>query len=434
VLNFDTQLELRVLRTLLDKQDPDLLKTLSIDWFGYGETREIFSRVMLLKQKGKPVPSCEILAGDPTMRDTSKQILAEMSVPYIAPAEIPSVIEQLDYYRQGRVLFQLAQSVSEGLKVSEPKLDQVKQEIRNYLGKLEDSSLQDEMLSYTSGNMDNVFEQYSNLLSQTVAERYIPTGFNNIDSQQGGFGRGRVYAIGAPSGCGKSTFANQAAVNTYIGGFSACYCTFEMDTDECMLRTQAFISRLPSERFNLFKLTPEDRKHSDKTLARFLNRGTDNRLDYFCPKRDLNISQLFTILEPLNYDVIVIDYINLMSQLDPKKGLWENIGEAFRIAKQFAIRNDCAVLMLVQTDEETGKVKYAKSIKHHSDGLWLWTPNEQERETGVYTFMQEKLRNFKPTSFSMRAEFEFCCFSESFGAGAPAPAPVVPGVKPMKLR
>ena len=144
----------------------------------------------------------------------------------------------------------------------------------------------------------------------------------------------------------------------------------------------------------------------------------------------INIIELFSQAENLNHDVVIIDYINLMAPINPKDKLWENIGEAFRLAKRWAEKTQKVVIMLVQIDEDTGAIKYAKSIKHHSDGVWVWKWGETEKETGQVEIEQIKLRNFKPTKFPLQAEFEFCTFTE-MSAGVATPVGTTP--KPMDL-
>jgi hypothetical protein len=207
-----------------------------------------------------------------------------------------------------------------------------------------------------------------------------------------------------------------------------------MKEEECLARTQSYISRIPHDRFQLVTLTAEDRKHSDKVLAKMLAAGAAGgyRLDYVSPKVDLNLSQLFSKIENLNYDVVVIDYINLMAPLNPKEPMWSNLGEAFRLAKRFAERMNCVVIMLVQVDEETGGIKYAKSIKHHSDGIWIWKWGPVEKEAGIVEVEQIKLRNFAPIKFTLKPEFEYCSFTESYGMGATS-ATTSKGPEPMKL-
>ena len=257
-------------------------------------------------------------------------------------------------------------------------------------------------------------------MSTTVEDNFIPTGFQVIDKQQGGLSRGRVYAVGAPSGGGKSVLANQISINAYKAGFSVLYGSLEMNREECLMRTQSNITRIPHDRFQLKTVGQDEKIRSDKTLVQFLQSGAKSGkpLEYLCPTYDITLAQFFTQAAIKKFDLVVVDYINLFAPLDPKKELWWNIGEGFRLAKIFAKRMNCAVIMLVQIDEETGNLKYAKSIKHHSDGVWVWMKDEKNEESGIVEVEQVKLRNFKPNKFVLKPEFEFCSFTESFGAGA----------------
>lgn len=434
MLSHDVVLETRILKTIMDVPEANLMSILQVDWFGLPTAREIFDRLTNLKKNGKAISSSQTLALDPVLSEKAQLLLKGQVAPFDL-REIESAVEQLNYYRQGRVLLTMLEKVASICKEPEAEIGKAKEEIEKTLRSLQHENVADELLSYGTDN-ERVLETYEKILTSNPEERFIPTGFKVIDKQQGGLSRGRLYTIGAPSGGGKSTLCNAMAVNMYLAGHSVGYHSFEMNLEECLLRTQAYVSRIPHDRFQLLNLlTKTDRKNSDRALAKLLSHGASKgiRLDYCCPKRDLNIAQLFSQIENLNYDVVVIDYLNLMAALNPKEGLWWNLGEGFRLAKRFAERNNCALVMIVQIDEETGGIKYAKSIKHHSDGIWVWKWGPSEQETGIVEVEQIKLRNFKPTSFTLKAEFEYCGFSDSYGEGAEEKPSEPKGITPMQM-
>ncbi len=416
--NFDPVLETRVLKTILDQQSGELYGRLSPDFFGTPVIREVWERITILKNHGKSFPSSQTMSLDPVLSPEARTLMGGPVGPFRS-GEIDIAFEQLDSYRKTRMVYWMLSKTTEQMKTTTPDFVEVQKLMETCLRGMNSASIEDELLSY-GGRNDVVLDMYDRLLSPDAESQYIPTGFNVIDKQQGGLGRGRLYAIGANSGGGKSTLSNQLAIHAYRNNFSACYASFEMSREECLLRTQSYISRVPNDRFQLKTLSEEQREVSDRMLAEFLVQGETQgcRLDYIVPKRDLNLNQFFSSIESLNYDLVVIDYINLMAPINPKEAAWWNIGEGFRIAKRFAERNKCVVLMLVQIDEETKAIKYAKSIKHHSDGVWIWTTDENTKKLGVVEVEQIKLRNFAPTKFTLKPEFEYSCFTESYGPGA----------------
>lgn len=427
--NFDPALETRIIKTLLDQKVGSLLTTLNPEWFGMPTALEIWQRLDTLRKNGKPIPTSETLSSDPVLSEKAQTLLKGVFRPF-EQAEIENALDQMDRLRKGRILFGMLREVTAVVSTNDADLNKAQAMIEKCLNLIQSPSLETELLSYGRDN-EKALEVYESVMNRDMSELFIPSGFSAIDSQQGGFGRGRVYTIGAPSGGGKSTLVNNMAINIYRkSNRSVGYYSFEMNRDECMLRTQACITRIPNDRFQLKKLTADERKKSDKVFAQFLMHGEKNgvRLDYHCPSRDLNIAQVFAEAENSNYDVVIIDYINLMAALDPKKALWENIGEAFRLAKRWAEKTQKVVIMIVQIDEETGAIKYAKSIKHHSDGVWVWKWTDAEKETGQVLVEQMKLRNFKPMNFPLQAEFEFCSFTEapagSIFQQGPAPKPM----------
>jgi archaellum biogenesis ATPase FlaH len=421
VQNFDPVLETRVLKTVMDCREINLFGLLGQDYFGHPGTREIWERLTLLKSAGKTFPTSQTFATDPVLTDNARQLL-QGPLPAYQDYELESALDQLNRYRRNRHYFWMISRVADICKEQNPNHDEAQKAIEECLRSVQNPATEEELLSYGAQN-DKVLDLYEKLMAQPAEEYFIPTGYKVIDRQQGGVSRGRIYAMAANSGGGKSLLCNSIAVNAYRAGFSVGYVSLELGQPECLFRTQTNISRIPHDRFQKKTLSEKDRLRSDQMLAEFLAWGESKgiRLDYITPRRDLNIVQILGQMENLNYDLIVFDYINLAAYLNPKEGLWWNIGEGFRFAKRFAERNRCAILLPVQIDKETGTIKYARSIEHHSDGIWTWTCGKKEIEMGVVQVDQPKFRNFAPMSFTLKPEFEFATFSESYGDGAPPP-------------
>lgn len=434
MINFDPLLETRILKTMLDDRALQWTSFINQEWFGQKYTREIINRVLNLKTHGKQVPRSELLATDPALSPEAQALLKGPTSP-LTLDESEAAIARLDQLRKGRIIFSMCTQVVDICKENDPDLLKAENELRKGLTSLQTATFEDEFLSYGQGN-DGVLDLYDAAMQKTLDEKFIRTGISAVDKQQGGLSRGRLYAIGAPSGGGKSVMANKIAISAYLQGHSVAYGSLELNREECMFRTQANISRIPHDKFQLKTLTSEEERISRSKLAKFLALGerNGNRLDYVCPKQDINLLQFFDMVEPLSIDVVAVDYLNLMKPINPKEGLWWNLGEGFRLAKRFAEKMQCVVLMLVQIDEETGDIKYAKSIKHHSDGVWVWKYDDKQRQGGMPVEVEQiKLRNFAPTKFTLMPEFEYCDFTEAYGAGAPSSNPGEATASPMKL-
>jgi replicative DNA helicase len=410
---FDPVLETRVIKTALDGQDARFIVNLTSDWFGLPIAREIWERIQTLRTNGKQIPKTQTMASDPVLSEGAQTLLKGDLNGY-ETHEVENAMEQLDYFRKGRVISASTKKILDTMSSPQADLATAKLTMERCLAALESSTTNDDTLTYGYEN-EKALEFYDKVMNKPKDEKFIPTGFKFIDDKQGGLMRGKLYAIGAISGGGKSTLVNQICINAYESGYSSNFNSFEMGKEECLMRTQANRTRIPMDRFLLDQLTAAERSKSDKVFARFLSIGdrTGKRLEYNCPSKDINIPQLITMIEPLKFDIVVVDYINLMAMIDPKKDLWWNLGEGFRVMKRFAERTRCAVLMVVQIDEKEKAIKYAKAIRHHSDGVWMWNWGPAEMESGVVEVEQNKLRNFKPAKFNLSVEFEYAAFSES---------------------
>jgi len=422
--DFDPVLETRAVKTLLDRKPSSFLKQLSLEWFGLATTREIWARVDSLRRNGRDIPGYQVLSTDPVLSEKARSLLsgpAALAAPF-EENEYASVLTQLDAYRQGRVIAGMAKSIVEKFSANRGTADDLaaaKLEIENALSKLQNAALEEEVLCMggTEEKAVEAYEFYEQHMNERVDVNCIPTGIRAIDKQQGGLFRGKLYTIGAPSGGGKSTMAKKIAENVVAkAGLTARYCSLEMSKEECLDRTASTLSRIPHDKFTLKTLTPMEREKSDRTMLRFLSQGAMRgaRLDYHCPARNISVPEFLQEIEHENYSLLVLDYINLFRPINPKEGLWWNIGEAFRLVKLFAERKRCAVIMLVQVDEDTGSIKYAKSIKHHSDGVWTWDYNKEKAEAGIPVDVDQiKMRGFKPMKFALLPQFEYCDFTES---------------------
>jgi hypothetical protein len=119
-------------------------------------------------------------------------------------------------------------------------------------------------------------------------------------------------------------------------------------------------------------------------------------------------------LKGKGYDVVYIDYLSLLYN-NPKKAMWENLGEHTRAAKLAANQLDCVFVLLAQLDDETNKIKYAKSIAANANFIWTWEFGDKERESGIIEVKQKKARNAGIYPFYLEVDYSIFSFKDYMG-------------------
>jgi hypothetical protein len=142
------------------------------------------------------------------------------------------------------------------------------------------------------------------------------------------------------------------------------------------------------------------------------NEAAGRRLQiYHIP--DTTMSSIAIQLRAFDYDLIVIDYINLLNKEDTDShNEAAQLGEIARQAKIQAGQTNAAWVILAQLNED-GQVKYSRAIKEHSDYMLSWTYGEAERESHVVEIDQQKSRNSKGFEFCLKERFDYQRFENA---------------------
>ena len=161
----------------------------------------------------------------------------------------------------------------------------------------------------------------------------IPTFSNDLNYfLNGGLAKGRLYVIGAPPANGKSTISAQIADLASIQGFKVGYASYEMSADQLF---SCSLSRLGGINSSLIegKKYLKDVKLTEKlieTIEQYQSQiGNNIHLieadDLYTPNR------LLAIVKKLNLDLLIVDYLQLLSSGDEK--LDSSYQETLKVSK-----------------------------------------------------------------------------------------------------
>ena len=255
---------------------------------------------------------------------------------------------------------------------------------------------------YKQNSNDNAKELLHDLVYAEDTGDLIKTGFVAFDKISGGFDRGGLVTIGAPSGCGKSTVSTQLAINFARQGYKVVLVPLEMSKKEMGNRILANIGNMELSKIRQHKLDDREKLLLTKRQKRWRKQvnAEGGRLTIFKPEADLDIDEVYAAVSGLQCDVVIVDYISLLKGIDDENQ-WLRLGTIARKAKINAEVTNRVNIMVCQVSDE-GKIRYSGAIKEHSSTSFIWTPNEEEKKSGLIRVEQIKSRNSEPFPFTLK--------------------------------
>jgi hypothetical protein len=301
-------------------------------------------------------------------------------------------------------LIDLHNSLSQKLQTCQEHLDG--NAVDSILDYIHDSTLKveslkysdEEVLSLPSSDFELVWDKTINFL-----EDLVPTGFKGFDSVNKGIPKDSFVLISANSGAAKSLFSLQWCKNVYEYGGRACYCPFEMREERNNWRMFASLSGLTKDEIRDNPARCKNEVH--KAWMTYFKRSSDTStatLDIFTPKRNIyNVKELLSKLKPNNYDLIIIDPLQLLKSLD--KDPWaKNFDLAGAYCKMWANLNNCIVAVTAQWDKESDHLRYGKALNEHCTNSFKWVKDPVElSEFGEIVVKPTKGRDERVFPFSL---------------------------------
>ncbi len=410
----ELECEIKTIKTLCGTREKPRAILLELglgeDHFHDPRTKETYKCLQALSRELRDTPTYLGLSSYPSLSSEAKELITGDTKVYkeaknVADAEI--FFGVLEKARKARIISEAEKEIATILDPEDANPDDAITVYERTLLKLRNVNND---TTIRIGTDSNFMEHVDRSLART-APNTVPTGFRDFDEQAGGLPRGGLTTLAANSGGGKSAMALQICINAVNRGYSAAIVSLEMNAEQTTNRLMANLSKTSHDAFHLAKATAQQKKRTRDLMDKYNaeNDAAGRRLQiYHMP--DTTMSSIALRLRPFDFDIIVVDYINLLSRGDTDSNNDAlQLGEIARQAKVQAGQTNSVWIVCAQLNEQ-GDVKYSKAIKENSDYMWTWTYGDAEQESHIVDISQQKSRNSKKFKFSLKERFEWQMF------------------------
>jgi replicative DNA helicase len=203
------------------------------------------------------------------------------------------------------------------------------------------------------------------------------TGLASIDKRTGGLQKGHVWVFAGLPGDGKSTAMQNAAEAACQAGARVGWYPLEMPDTEQAFRIMASLSEVDNDALYTGQLSHGQQQSLALTMGRMKKLGVE-----MVDVDGASASDIIRDIEVAKYDVVVIDYLQLMEGEMRKGGNREEfISDTCRRIKRLANRAGCCILTASQLND-FGKLRESRAIGQHADKVCVINKCPNEREEG----------------------------------------------------
>lgn len=419
---YNAELEQKLLLCILETRSSRIraliLTETDEETYGSEYGKLIRKRMNALMRAGKSFGTARDFAADAAISSSTGAVNFLKATPEIrkeasllVKEDVEQLVHQVKVYEQIRSIYTIQQKVNTivGGNVEESDLDDVRLAWERGLLELQGGFQKQELVHFGNRSSDEEARRELLELMTYNPNQFVSTGLEGLDKHMHGFERGNLVTLSASRGGGKSTMAMTMAINQYMrSNHNVCYVSIEMTKREFMRRVVSNISKVPHDKIRVTKyLNKDERRQVGKAFKEWHRHGLNNNCCFTVwPVKDTAFTpqKIETHLAPLMYDVIIIDYITLMST-GSEESTWKMQMEVSRYLSIMAKRLNCVIVLLTQLSDEE-RVKYGKATEENTD-YWIWWPyGPEEEESGNVELRLAKARHTKggvriPTRFML---------------------------------
>lgn len=394
---------------LVDSSSFGKCTNIKSEMFQDSTTKLIFQAIERLIEANKPVTQQAIInACDGRLSaDYVKKCLAEC-VRNIGSAflEIEGYAEAIINDYNSRTLKEAAKALN-AANITRNNCIDLKHDLIKKLSDIPDD------VEFDDPSIAALVAEEKNTRFQKNHRKYLYFGMKNLDSCIGGLEGGDVAIIAARPSVGKSAFANQLIVNCCRKGLNVGLFNVELTKPQVYDRLLCHVAGIDLKRIrHATAFQSNEKELFDKGNAEL----ESFKLNIHCG--DISIEKIKSITELNRYDVIFIDYLQLISTQDKFIKRNEEVGRISKYAKTIAMNNKIPVVALSQlnrnndVDKEPSMKDLGESGKIEQDAsvvMFLWNKDGDKNKKGISV---AKSRNGEPGKGLMTFEGSKMTFTE----------------------
>jgi replicative DNA helicase len=366
--------------------DPTIVDAASIDLAGYqwldATCGRVWPTLCQMRQRGEPIADVRIVAANLGNRLADVGGLGEL-VRLVAERgmvgqESYHIGKLTDY--TSRLRFR---RIAEELRRLAEDDKQSPEAIAAWVGKELNSA---PATTHRSKSVAQLMREAIQLSRNPSPPARVFTGLPAVDQVTGGFRPGQLAILAARPSLGKSALASQIAVDNAKQGRSVLFVSLEMSATECVARVLSSETGLSVQSILNGELQQSAIASAERVAA-----GYESVPLIVEDRRGLTIDRLAAIIRQHSaqrrLDLVVVDYIGLVTPTDRRKPRWESISEISHELKSIALSEQLPILALCQlnreSEGETPKLSHLRdsgSIEQDADVVFLL-----DRERGSST-------------------------------------------------
>ena len=174
----------------------------------------------------------------------------------------------------------------------------------------------------------------------------VKTGIPIIDKHTNGLAPGELVAIGAKSGVGKSALAIRIAINMFKADKKVLIVSREMSKQQVTERIILSHSGISKEAYENRNFTDKDWVRIIETMEAF---STDKII---IDDKISTIAEIKQAVRKYKPDVLIVDYIQLLTPSNPRDSRERQVAEMSRELKKMTSDFDMVVIQLTQLAEK----------------------------------------------------------------------------------
>lgn len=205
----------------------------------------------------------------------------------------------------------------------------------------------------------------------------VKIGLPSLDGVLGGFVNGGLYIMAARPGVGKSALGI-AVADMLAKNHRVLYVSLEMTEEELNARRLAAFSKAPCSYGKLlFGKTTQEEDISLYNACGVLNK----RQMMIAAVPSMTVPELGVHARNAKAEIVIVDYLGLMTGLDRKAGEYEKITQISGDLKRLAKQLNCVILALCQLNREStnsteskpklSQLRSSGAIEQDADGVLL---------------------------------------------------------------